>query len=109
MLAVIDGQPGDELMMNRFRSLLGQLDARYIETSQQIGDMTVKAQQMLRDQGVAVRLLDVMEGMNRIPSLGVSNQRYAEYVAMYVVLRQEGQSHEEGIGALSELTNALGR
>ena len=45
----------------RFRSLMKQLSAEYVKNRQQIADMMVKAQRMLRDERVRERMLNIME------------------------------------------------
>ena len=51
----------NDTFVARFRSLLRQLSAKYVKNRQQITDMTVKAQQMLRDEGVREKMLNIME------------------------------------------------
>jgi hypothetical protein len=108
-LAIIDGRSNDELAVNRYRSLLQQLDVRFVESRQQIGDITAKAHEVLRDEGVAASLLDIMEGINRAAPSGSANERYSDYVALYISLRQKGQSHAEAVAILPELVQSLRR
>ncbi len=51
----------NDIFVAWFRSLLRQLSAKYVKNRQQITDMTVKAQQMLRDEGVREKMLNLME------------------------------------------------
>ena len=109
-LAVIDGVATSEsdVSVARFRSLLKQLSYTFVENKQQIADMTVKARNRLRDAGVRQDLLGIMEGVNQLFSSRVDNQEYAEYVAVYVVLRKRGQSHTAALSGLRSMLDALG-
>jgi hypothetical protein len=106
-LAVIDKQgyvPDDDPTIARFRSLLGQLSNKYVENQQKIADMTVAGQQLLREKyGIVESLLTIMEGMNRVLYQRIPNQQYAEYVTVYVQLRNSGMSHNEAIEGLEAL------
>jgi hypothetical protein len=76
-LAFVDaGGLPDDVTVNRFRSLLGQLDDKYAGGAQNIADRTVVAQTLLKQKGVSESLLNIMEGMNQILPDGVHNQRY---------------------------------
>lgn len=98
----------DHITVARFRSLLGQLSLTYIESKQQIADMSVKAQQILKNNGIEENLLDIMEGLNQLFSRKIENQKYAEYVAAYVTLRSKGQSHTEAIRGLQAILHNMG-
>jgi len=98
----------DDIIIARFGSLLQQLDSTYTESKQQIADMTVTAQKLLRDEGIKENLLNIMEGMNRLFSMRIENQSYAEYASAYVVLRRKGQSHHEAIEGLEALLQSMG-
>jgi hypothetical protein len=97
----------DDVSIARFRSLLQQLDTKYSESKQQIADMSVKAQSMLRDKGLKESLLNIMEGMNKLFS-SPADLIYAEYMAAYVTLRDGGQSHNEAIKGLQTILQSLG-
>src|SRR2546428_6456722 len=88
-LAVLDAGTvlaHDDLTVARFRSLLNQLTAMYRESREQIGESTYAAQKHLRAAGIKEKLLTIMEGLNQIRVTHIANQRYAEYLAMYVTL-----------------------
>ncbi|MBA7541371.1 hypothetical protein ES705_33683 [subsurface metagenome] len=76
----------DDVSVNRFRYLLQILDDKTSETKVQIADMTVKAQQILRDEyGKEVSLLFLMENVNdSIPS--GANVKYAGIITAYLLM-----------------------
>jgi len=93
-LAVIDAGEyiaKDDIKVARFRSLLQQLSEKFVENSQQVADMTVVGQKMLREEGVDERMLNMMEGLNQIFTEQLENQKYSEYVGLYVILRTKGK------------------
>ena len=80
-LAVIDAGhsvPKDDITVARFRSLLRQLSEKYVESPQQIADISVNAQALLRQEGVPERILNIMEGLNQVLITRIPNQRYSE-------------------------------
>lgn len=97
----------DDLIVKRFDNLLDQLSDKYVENRQQIGDMTVKAKQILEGKGIAPNMVKMMEGMNLIISDGMGNQKYSEYLSPYIVLREKGQSHDAAIEGLKGIVKAL--
>lgn len=110
MLATIDKGyvSRDDISIARFRSLLQQLDVKFVESKKQIGDMSVTAQNLLKEEGVKESLMNIMEGMNQLFSGTPENLKYAEYASAYVVLRSKGQSHDEAIGGLRAILQGLG-
>lgn len=110
-LAVINAKgfvPKDHITVARFRSLLDQLTTTFVENRQQIADMTVKAQELLKKEGVQETLLNMMEGMNQLFLTPIANQRYAEYAAAYVTLRQKGDAHAVAIRGLQGILRGVG-
>ncbi len=97
----------DDITVRRFRFLLGDLDNKFIESRQQIADMSVLAVEMLDEVGIAESLLNIMEGVNSIFPIKMENQRYAEYSAAYVTLRKKGMQHDEAVGSLGDIIRAL--
>lgn len=94
LLATIDKRApvrDDDLTVKRFRFLLGSIERKTKNTKTQIGDMTVNAQQQLRDKyGKEKSLLELMEGANRAIPDGSNHWDYAEIISMLIIL--EGQS-----------------
>jgi hypothetical protein len=100
-LAVVDAgtyvKPED-IVVARFRSLLSQLSTRWRETPTRIADMSVAAKQQLRKVGIDQQILGFMEGMNLITP--VAGKGFPEYTSLYIVMRNQGRSHEVAIAAL---------
>ncbi|MCK4306063.1 MAG: hypothetical protein KAY24_17620 [Candidatus Eisenbacteria sp.] len=90
-----------DITIARFRSLLDQLSAKFVEDRQQIADMAVMARKLLReDNGIDESLLNIMEGLNTVFYSDLKNQTFAEYSAAYGALRSSGQTHDEVIERL---------
>ncbi|MBO8152699.1 MAG: hypothetical protein H0Z30_09445 [Candidatus Marinimicrobia bacterium] len=100
--------PQDHRLVKRFRTLLNQLDYKYVENRQEIADATVKGKQMLEERGIEEKMENIMEGMNLLFTSDIPNQKYTEYVAFYVVLRDKGMTHKESIDYMKSLLNSLG-
>jgi hypothetical protein len=98
----------DDIAVARFRSLLHQLSTKYGETPLRIADMSVTGRKLLREKGVDESIQNLMEGMNQILDRPMGNQKYAEYLSMYVMLRNAGKTHPEAIGNLSGALHELG-
>ena len=50
----------------QFRNLLDSLSAKFTENQQQIADMSVTAQNILRDAGIEETLMNIMKGMDKL-------------------------------------------
>ena len=98
----------DDLSVKRFRSILNQLSQTFIENKQQIADMSVKANQILKEDGISESLLNIMEGMNQIFYSKVDNQKYSEYIALYLTMRNKGQSHKQAINSIKAALQSFG-
>jgi len=95
MLAAIDkGGPADadDITVKRFRFLLENIQRKTNNSKDQIGDMTVNGQKLLRDKyGKEMTLLELMEDANRaMPEGSQMRWNYAEIITAVVIL--EGQS-----------------
>jgi pyruvate/2-oxoglutarate dehydrogenase complex dihydrolipoamide acyltransferase (E2) component len=95
MLATIDEGAAareDDLAVKRFRFLLENIGRKTRNTKDQIGDMTVNAQKLLRDKyGKAMTLRQLMEDADRaMPEGSQMKWDYAEIITAVVIL--EGQS-----------------
>jgi hypothetical protein len=95
MLATIDEGAAareDDLAVKRFRFLLENIGRKTRNTKDQIGDMTVNAQKLLRDKyGREKTLRQLMEDADRaMPEGSQVKWDYAEIITALVIL--EGQS-----------------
>jgi len=99
----------DHITVARFKSLLNQLSWTYVEDQQQIADMTVKARQILKNDGIDEQIMKIMEGMNILFPKKIENQKYAEYIAAYATLRSKGYTHEIAIQELQAIILRISR
>ncbi len=87
-LAVINANgfvPENDITVTRFRFLLETLQKKTGYTQQQIADVAVQSQNLIRSKyGKQVKLLELMEEGNRIVSLN-PNLKYQEVMASIVV------------------------
>lgn len=73
-----------DITVTRFAYLLRTIEPKTSNTTQQIADMSVSAVQYLREKyGRDVKLLDFMEGMNRVLPSGERSD-YARATALYM-------------------------
>lgn len=111
-LAILDGGQfvgDDDVKSARYRSLLTQLDGKYIENQQQIANMTLTAHKLLRDKGIEESPLTIMEGVNRLYfNLSHTNEQYANIAGMYSMLRDKGMKHDEALDGMQEIIQGVG-
>lgn len=91
-----------------FKTLLQQLDTKFVEDEKQIGDMSVATWKMLRNKGIGESLLNIMEGINELFSEKQVNLKYAEYASIYFGLRIKGHSHNEAVKRFKMLLQSRG-
>ena len=73
-----------DVSITRFNYLLNTLDKKTIESKQEIADMTVTCQKILREKyGVEMSLLDIMERLNETIPSGIKVQ-YAEIASFFI-------------------------
>jgi len=78
--------PEDDLSVAQFRYLLRTIESKTFNTQQEIADMTVLGQKLLRaEYGKEVKLLELMEAAND-SILPDYKMKYAEVMAALVVL-----------------------
>jgi len=84
-MALVDGNYPLSIKITRYRYLLTTIEKKTGDSKERIGDMTVKAQDILKKQyGKEVTLLDLLEGVNKsIPSR--SKVPFAKVIAAYVL------------------------
>jgi hypothetical protein len=88
-LAVIEGVQGNEAKISRIRTLLAQLDSKYPENDQQIGDMTAAAYNEIQKKGHSASIIGIMEAMIKV-SESKTKITYADAVTSYALLRVSG-------------------
>jgi hypothetical protein len=98
----------DHITVSRFRSLLNQLSYTFVENKQQIMDLSVQAQKLLKEDGIQESLLNIMEGMNQLFSKKIKNQKYLEYATTYITLRCKGYTHRNAIRGIKAILRELG-
>jgi len=106
MLASIDAGHyilRDDVSIEKFRTLLKQLDEKFVEDETQIGDISVSTKFQLRDVGIQESLLNIMEGMNQLFSDTQEDIKYAEYTTLYLGLRKKEYLHDNAIKGLKLL------
>lgn len=115
-LATLDREgyvAADDVSVARFRELLRQLSAKYAETPQSLGNMSVKCRNALRDRGISESITNIMEGLNQLADRPGGAQSYGKdpypsLLTLYVVLRTSGKSHAAAIENLSGVLGELG-
>jgi len=106
MLACIDAGcylPRDDDSIEKFRTLLQQLDVKFIEDETQIGDMSASTKFLLRDDGIQESILNIMEGMDQLFSGKPEDMKYAECTSLYIGMRKKEYSHENAIKGIKML------
>ncbi len=99
----------DDITIIRFKSLLQQLDATYADNKQELGDSTVVAQRMLKnDYGIKETMLNIMEDLNKVYVTKV-NPSYGLYATAYVMLRGKGLSRQQAIIGVESFLKSIGR
>jgi len=92
-LAIIetsDGNPSPALVA-QFDSALKRLTAKFPEADSRIADMTVRAQDLLREHGISEGLFTIMTAIDAATSGGTLGISYAEATAAYVTIRSKGR------------------
>lgn len=93
----------DNPLVETFRKLLNELDDKFMESEKEIGDLSVVTWKALKDGGRESNLLDIMEGMNHLFSGRPGDIQYAEYLSIYLGMRNKEYSHEDAVKAMRVL------
>jgi hypothetical protein len=88
-LAIIEGVENNSQKVTRISSLLTELDAKYPENSEQIGDMTAGAYGEITKKGQSASIISIMEAMIEVAE-SKSKITYADAVTAYAMLRVHG-------------------
>lgn len=95
-----------EPIVKRYNNILNQLDSKYIENKERIGDMLTVAKRELANDGLSEPLINIMEGINLLNDRYTSNKKFADNVTLYIILRHKGHSHSASIQNIQMLLNA---
>ena len=109
-LAVIDNGyvPRNDSSVIVYERLLTKLDSYFTENKLQISDKTVKAQEILKKNGIKVKLKDMMTGLQSVYPRKIGNQKYQDILVYYLTFRVENfQSHSEAISSLKAIIRAI--
>lgn len=81
----------DDVTIIRFRYLLDSLEKKTANSKQQIGDMSVKAQEVLKEKyGKEVSLLELIEQTDKaIPSNSNKDVKFEEIISLVMIVLQE--------------------
>ncbi len=90
-----------------FNRLLTKLDSYFIENKQQIADSTVNAQELLKEEGIKVKLRLIMEGLQGVYPYKIENQKYLDILVYYMTFRKDFQSHSEAIISLKSIIKTI--
>ena len=100
--------PDDDISIVRFRTLLDTMTKTFPEENrQEIADGIVKAQELLKKEGISESLLNIAEGINKVFIWNKANVKFNEVTAAYIILCSRGQTHTEAISGLQSLFNSL--
>jgi hypothetical protein len=92
-MAAIEEQTGfpSDVTRARFRTLLARLAPRCHESEARVSDMIVKAQKILKEKGISVRLVEIAEELDRsvqVPRGGDAADTCLQVLALYSILRE---------------------
>lgn len=89
----------DELAIRRMKSLLEHVCHDYNEPEGRVGNMTVRAQSVLRERGIEQQLMGILEAMISIGSAGWSSD-LSLGLGVYCELRDRGRTHDQAVAAM---------
>lgn len=98
--------PEDHPDVARFESLIDRVSGRFVDSRQQIFNLTVWTRKDLSEKGISEKLANIMEGVleaaESLPRVSplTYNQWYCSVIGEYERRRKEGLSHEDAVRAL---------
>lgn len=95
-------------LVKRYNNMFNQLDSKYIETKQQIADMTVVAKNELEKIGLTEPMINIMEGICRLIDRNTRTMKYAENISCYIIFRSQGFNHSEALKNMQDLLTVTG-
>jgi PBP1b-binding outer membrane lipoprotein LpoB len=108
-LATIDAGTqiaADDPVVAKYAARLDDLSEKYSATRQEIADQTAHGWDLLRKKGIDQSTFDLMSDMDEMFTLRRQNQSYDQFMAAYIVLRENGQSRQNAIAGLSAISHA---
>ncbi len=89
-MAFIDGNYPLSVKIARYQYLLTSLEKKTGDSKERIGDMTFKAQDILKKQyGKEITLLDLLEGVNKSIPHSKNKVPFANVIAAYIMFAGE--------------------
>lgn len=99
----------DDPSIARSQELLQRANAEFDDTAEEIADMAVHTSNILKEEGVEVTAMEVLEAA-ALSKVDNARMKFSEAAAMYATLRKGGQPHAEAMlgmkGMLTALTQA---
>jgi hypothetical protein len=96
----------NDAIVKQYNNILNQLSNKYIESKERIGDMTTVTKNELAKDGLSEPLINIMVGINLLSDKYTTNKKYADNVALYIMLRHQGRSHASTLQNMQMLLNA---
>ncbi|MCJ7449358.1 MAG: hypothetical protein MUO72_16910 [Bacteroidales bacterium] len=90
-------------LVKRYNNMFNQLDVKYLETKDQIADMTVTAKNELENIGLSEPMINIMEGICRLTDTKTKSKRYSENVSCYIIFRSQGFNHSDTLKKMQDL------
>ena len=79
----------DDETVQEFKRLLDKLEKKVVNSRQGIADIAVKAQEVLKDDGYNIELIQVMRDLNTAIPEGLEDVKLEEIAAAYMVLIEQ--------------------
>lgn len=79
----------DDETVQEFKGLLDKLEKKVANSTQDIADITVKTQEVLKGDGYNIELIQVMRDLNTAIPEGLEDVKLEEIAAAYIVLIEQ--------------------
>ncbi len=79
----------DDETVQEFKILLDKLEKKVVNSRQDIADIAVKAQEVLKDDGYNIQLIQIMRDLNTAIPEGLEGVKLEEIAAAYMVLVEQ--------------------
>lgn len=98
--------PETDPSVARARELLARAAQEYGIDTTQAADMSAKASEIIKNDGVNVSPMEVLEGAT-LAYVSQANLEFSKAVAMYIGLRKGGQPHSEAMMGMKGILQAI--